>query len=478
MYNLPYLDQVTKEVNVNNKNLKDLELTDSKHISEEKKEKFWKGLATKRLFPTKNTTLSIKQDTQDNDDIKFKSPLKINTQSIKVSSSNMLSNKEKSSKDKSYNNEVKKQSTQTKSYFSNFQKSYTDLSINNFNKSISSDSTQAKDKDKSQGKKKIFENLEDDDDDSVDLLKAQKQDNSNSFLTFSYLNSKSLPVISGRKIQFNNQFELEQTLLEEQKYKNGYNNLKDSDRSIFGLKPKNFINKLKKRPTSINSTKLRLIMQLSTNFSNIPLSKIKQEIINCNNSITDSKLAEENSKPKTDNEENKISNLASTPLTINPGIESSSNISPLINSCSKIPLITPNECVDKTEIKYNSDLFFENMSEVKFLINKGLPIANQKIYKCDYCEAEFSNRFAKGGHMKYHHTGKSVRYQQKVEVRERNSFKRNILNNARKILLQKILNNELPESFKYHIELKKIKKQIIRERFKVGKNIRNSNKSK
>mgnify|MGYP000402652987 CR=1 FL=1 len=97
----------------------------------------------------------------------------------------MLSNKEKSSKDKSYNNEVKKQSTQTKSYFSNFQKSYTDLSINNFNKSISSDSTQAKDKDKSQGKKKIFENLEDDDDDSVDLLKAQKQDNSNSFLTFS-----------------------------------------------------------------------------------------------------------------------------------------------------------------------------------------------------------------------------------------------------------------------------------------------------
>jgi hypothetical protein len=65
---------------------------------------------------------------------------------------------------------------------------------------------------------------------------------------------------------------------------------------------------------------------------------------------------------------------------------------------------------------------------------KKIKVKNRKGFQCDYCECEFSNGQALGGHMSRTHPNQSQKYNKKKIIRQEREIKRDAIYQARREL--------------------------------------------
>lgn len=116
--------------------------------------------------------------------------------------------------------------------------------------------------------------------------------------------------------------------------------------------------------------------------------------------------------------------------------------------------------------------------------------SNKEVYKCDHCDAFYYTGQALGGHMSRTHPNLSVKYKLKKMVRDRRENQRNVLNEARKQLLNNYnldyedmrndkIKKHIVKSFirKHSAEYKEIVKKIKKQKSQISKNKFHSIKS-
>jgi hypothetical protein len=92
-------------------------------------------------------------------------------------------------------------------------------------------------------------------------------------------------------------------------------------------------------------------------------------------------------------------------------------------------------------------------------------IKNKKGFQCDYCECEFSNGQALGGHMSRTHPNQSMKYNKKKMIRQEREDKRDLIYQARKELFSNhnLDYGELAKTKDNKSIIRKIRKENMRE---------------
>ena len=99
-----------------------------------------------------------------------------------------------------------------------------------------------------------------------------------------------------------------------------------------------------------------------------------------------------------------------------------------------------------------------NFKQKTTLFKAKIPLINS--YKCDFCERIFKNGQALGGHISQSHPKQSSKYQQKIEVRNSRTKRRELLYEARRRLFNS-----------YHIDLNYLIKNKRKKEIKTFINI-------
>jgi hypothetical protein len=96
---------------------------------------------------------------------------------------------------------------------------------------------------------------------------------------------------------------------------------------------------------------------------------------------------------------------------------------------------------------------------------KKTKIKNKKGFQCDYCECEFSNGQALGGHMSRTHPNQSLKYNKKKMIRQEREIKRDLIYYARKELFanHNLDYEELAKCKENKSIVKRIRKDNMRE---------------
>jgi hypothetical protein len=211
---------------------------------------------------------------------------------------------------------------------------------------------------------------------------------------------------------------------------NYYNDIKN----IILIIQRNYINKIKKIYNEKNLLKLEILIRNCNLFSNYIIKLYKEKKIPFNKNENKIKIDENSIK-------NKIS-FDNPPL--------------IIKNNKKIPIFFQNSNFNSNE----EEIELEN-NKIK---KKKKIIFLSKIKKdkfiCEFCNKEFKNGQAYGGHLSQTHPNQSKKYKEKIKTRNRRENIRDIIDYCRKEILKKYgydYNNFSEKSDK------KIFKQVLKE---------------
>jgi hypothetical protein len=220
------------------------------------------------------------------------------------------------------------------------------------------------------------------------------------------------------------------------------NYYKDIKNIILNIQ-KNYINKKRKIYNEKNLLKLEILIRNCNLFTDyiINLYNEKKIPIYQNNEI------------KILNEENNKKNIF---LNNPPSIIKNTKKIPIIFQCDLNKNLNNNFYLNEEESSENNNKTTKKKKKIIFLSK----IKKDK-FICEFCNKEFKNGQAYGGHLSQTHPNQSKKYKEKIKTRNRRENIRDIIDNCRKSILNKY-GYEYNNSSKEKCD-KKLVKQILKE---------------
>ena len=279
-------------------------------------------------------------------------------------------------------------------------------------------------------------------------FKIRKLDdnNNNNILNEKVLDDINIPISI---LKSNNLYYYENEMNAHNILFNYYNDIKN----IILIIQRNYLNKIKKIYNEKNLLKLEILIRNCNLFSNyiIKLYKDKKIPFNKNN--------------------NEIKNIFKTDEYLFSKKDKISLDNPpfILKNNKKIPFFFQNNLNKNLNNQLNNEDLNENQQENNNnnnkLKKKKKIIFLSKIKKdkfiCEFCNKEFKNGQAYGGHLSQTHPNQSKKYKEKIKTRNRRENIRDIIENCRKEILKKYgydYNNLSKENCN-----KKIFKQVLKE---------------
>ena len=139
--------------------------------------------------------------------------------------------------------------------------------------------------------------------------------------------------------------------------------------------------------------------------------------------------------------------------------EAANALNKIIEDIKIIPVIhLKNDKVSSSVDKLNSSNSVKSDEENN---NKEKKIKAKGSYVCEFCGQIFESASSKGGHMRSHHPGQSIKYKKKIEKANNRIYERELNKEAQKLWLLKLKNAGPNEKFyTKQVEIKRIKEEL------------------
>lgn len=261
------------------------------------------------------------------------------------------------------------------------------------------------------------------------VKKLNDDNNNNNILNEIVLDEINIPISI---LKSNNLYYYENEMNAHNILINYYNDIKN----IILIIQRNYINKIKKIYNEKNLLKLEILIRNCNLFSNYIIKLYKDKKIPFNKNENKIKIDENSIK-------NKIS-FDNPPL--------------IIKNNKKIPIFFQNSNFNSNEEEIENTLENNKIKKKKKIIF--LSKMKKDKFICEFCNKEFKNGQAYGGHLSQTHPNQSKKYKEKIKTRNRRENIRDIIDYCRKEILKKYgydYNNFSEKSDK------KIFKQVLKE---------------